>query len=47
MYFIELRFTNGKILRLPEPYILWMEAHREVISKYSCKSQYTASIVHD
>lgn len=47
MYFIELRFTNSKVVRLPEPYILWLEANRELISKYSCKSQYTASIVND
>ncbi|MFV0626861.1 MAG: hypothetical protein ACK5N8_05900 [Alphaproteobacteria bacterium] len=46
MYFIELIYTNGKSVRLPEPYILWLEA-RETLNRYVGKAQYTAIIVND
>ena len=37
MYFIELRYTNGKTVRLPEPYISWSEANRAVLNKYATR----------
>lgn len=45
MYFIELRYTNGKIIRLPEPYFLWQEAYRASLQFIS--AQYTAYIAQD
>ncbi len=47
MYFIELRYTNGKTVRLPEPYISWSEANRAVLNKYANNPYYTASIVSE
>ena len=47
MYFIELRYTNGNVVRLPEPYILWQDANRAVLNKYANNPYYTASIVSE
>ena len=47
MYFIELRYTNGKSVRLPQPFILWQQANREVLSNYASNPYYTAVIVND
>lgn len=47
MYFIELHYTNGKIVRLPEPYILWQEANRAIVDKYAANAYYTATIVSE
>ncbi len=47
MYFIELRYTNGKTVRLPEPYILWQDANRAVLARYANNPYYTASIVSE
>lgn len=47
MYFIELRYTNEKTVRLPEPYILWLEANKAVLEKYSTNPYFTASIVSE
>lgn len=45
MYFIELRYTNGKEVRLPEPYLLWQEAYR--VSMKFISAQYTVYIAQD
>ena len=45
MYYLELRYTNGKIVRLPEPYFMWQEAY--VASLKRVCSQYTVYIVQD
>ena len=45
MYFLELHYTNGKVVRLPEPYYMWMDADRardKLMSPY-----YTIEIVQD
>lgn len=47
MYFIELRYTNGKSVRLPEAYILWQDANRAILDKYAANPYYTASIVSE
>lgn len=47
MYFIELHYTNGNVVRLPEPYILWQDANRAVLARYANNSYYTASIVSE
>lgn len=47
MYFIELRYTNGKTVRLPEPYISWQEAYKILLDRYAAKPYYTASIVSE
>jgi hypothetical protein len=47
MYFIELRYTNGKVVRLPEPYILWLQAHQVLLDKYATNPYYTATIVSE
>lgn len=26
MWFLELHYTNGKVVRLPEPYYMWADA---------------------
>ena len=45
MYYLELHFTNGTSVRLPEPYILWQEAYAASLKRIS--AQYTVVIVHD
>lgn len=47
MYFIELHYTNGNVVRLPEPYILWQDANRVILDKYAANPYYTASIVSE
>lgn len=45
MWFLELHYTNGKVIRLPEPYYLWMDAERargKIMSPF-----YTVCIVQD
>ena len=43
MYYLELHYTNGKVVRLPEPYILWSEA-QEASIKRTC-SEYIVYVV--
>ena len=43
MYYLELRYTNGKVIRLPEPYFMWQEAYAASLKRVC--SQYTVSIV--
>lgn len=43
MYFLELHYTNGKVIRLPEPYILWAEAQEAAI-KMTC-AEYSVYVV--
>ena len=45
MYFIELRYTNGKTVRMPEPYITWQEANTNLLDRNAAKPNYTANIV--
>ena len=45
MYYLELRYTNGQVVRLPEPYFLWQEAYTESLKRFC--SQYTVTIVQD
>ena len=45
MYYLELRYTNGKVIRLPEPYFLWQEANRAALQRVC--AQYTVCIVQD
>ncbi|MBQ8677589.1 MAG: hypothetical protein IJ529_03885 [Alphaproteobacteria bacterium] len=45
MYYIELRYTNGEIVRLPEPYLLWQDAKQD-LNHYN-RPEYTAYIVQD
>jgi len=47
MYFIELRYTNGKVVRLPEPYFLWQQANKALLERYSANPYYTATIVSE
>jgi len=47
MYFIELRYTNGKVVRLPEPYFLWLHANAALLDKYAANPYYTATIVSE
>ncbi len=47
MYFIELHYTNGNVVRLPEPYILWQEANLAILDKYTANPYYTAGIVSE
>jgi hypothetical protein len=47
MYFIELHYTNGNVVRLPEPYILWQDANRAILDKYVANPYYTAGIVSE
>ncbi len=39
MYYIELHYTNGETVRLPEPYVLYMEAYRAMLERYPTCSQ--------
>lgn len=45
MYYLELHYTNGKIVRLPEPYYLWQEANRAALARFC--ALYTVYIVQD
>ena len=45
MYYLELHYTNGKVIRLPEPYFMWFEANRAAQQRVC--SQYTVYIVQD
>jgi hypothetical protein len=45
MYFIELKYTNGKSIRLPTPYFMYMDAHSDLLKYHTCKQEYTAVIV--
>lgn len=45
MYYLELRYTNGQVVRLPEPYFLWQEAYTASLKRFC--SQYTVTIVQD
>ena len=45
MYYIELRYTNGEIVRLPEPYLLWQDA-KQALNHY-IRPEYTAYIAQD
>ena len=45
MYYLELRYTNGKVIRLPEPYFMWQEAYTASLKRVC--SQYTVYIVQD
>ena len=45
MYYLELHFINGQKVRLPQPYVLWLEANRAAI-EMTC-TQYTVTIVND
>lgn len=47
MYFIELRYTNGKSVKLPNPFVLYQDAYREVLNNYASNPYYTAVIVND
>jgi hypothetical protein len=47
MYFIELIYTNGKVVRLPEPYFLWPHANEALLDKYAANPYYTATIVSE
>lgn len=47
MYIIELRYTNGKTVRLPEPYFLWQQANKALLERYAANPYYTASIVSE
>lgn len=47
MYFIELRYTNGQVIRLPEPYFLWQQANQAILDKYKANPYYTATIVSE
>ena len=35
MYYLELHLTNGKIVRLPEPYYLYQDAYRASLKRIS------------
>lgn len=45
MYYLELHYTNGTVIRLPEPYFLWQEANRAALQRVC--AQYTVCIVQD
>jgi hypothetical protein len=47
MWFIELYYTNGRTIRLPQPYKLRMEAYSAMLEFYPTSSHYTAYLVCD
>jgi len=45
MYFIELRYTNGRSFVLPQPYNMWQEAYEALLRDYPTNAKYSAGIV--
>ena len=45
MYYLELYFSNGQAIRLPEPYLLWSQAQEAALKRFS--AEYTVVIVQD